>query len=209
MQLPIYSLTGQPTGAFLEVPEAWLAFQPNPHLIYLDVKRILAAARQGTHKTKTRGEVQGSKRKLYRQKGTGRARMGSIRNPIRRGGGTIFGPVPRDYSLKLNKKEKHLARLSAFVEHLHRGTIWVVESLAYEAPKTRLFVQTLNGLGWDGRTLQVYTHGYNPVAYLAARNVPRVYLEPASQWNTYALARAHHLLWEKAALEHLFNTYSL
>lgn len=205
MQLPIYSLDGSPTGQSLVVPEALLAFEPHTHLIYLDVKRILAAARQGTHKTKTRGEVQGSKRKLYRQKGTGRARMGSIRNPIRRGGGTIHGPVLRDYSIKLNEKEKRLARLSAFVQHLQRQSIWVVDSLSYDLPKTRRFLQLLERLGWQGTPLQVYTHGYNPTAYLSARNLPRVQLQPASSWNTYDMTRARHLLWEKPALENLFQ----
>ncbi|GIV22987.1 MAG: 50S ribosomal protein L4 [Bacteroidia bacterium] len=209
MTLPIYSIEGTPTGQVLTVPEGLLAFEPNTHLIYLDVKRILAAARQGTHKTKTRGEVQGSKRKLYRQKGTGRARMGSIRNPIRRGGGTIHGPVPRDYAIKLNDKEKRLARLGAFVMHLHNGTLWVVESLQYPQPKTKLFLRTMQGLGWEETPLQVYTHGYNPVAYLSARNVPRVAVAPAETWNTYDLARASHLLWEKAALEKLFQSFSV
>lgn len=209
MQLPIFSIEGQPTGQYLTVPQVLIEFEPNEHLIYLDVKRILADARQGTHKTKTRGEVKGSKRKLYRQKGTGRARMGSIRNPIRRGGGTVHGPVPRDYSLKLNEKEKRLARLSAFVLHLRNQTIWVVDSLQYEQPKTKLFLRTLQALGWDRTPLQVYTHGYNPVAYLSARNIPRVSLLPSAQWNTYDMARARHLLWERAALENLFNQLSL
>ncbi|MCX8112740.1 MAG: 50S ribosomal protein L4 [Bacteroidia bacterium] len=209
MQLPVYSIEGQPTGAFLVVPEALLQFEPNEHLMYLDTKRILADARQGTHKTKTRSEVKGSKRKLYRQKGTGRARMGSIRNPIRRGGGTVHGPVPRDYSIRLNDKEKRLARLSAFVMHLRHQSIWIVESLNYEKPKTRLFLRTLEGLGWDHSPLQVYTHGYNPIAYLAGRNIPCVFIQPAQNWNTYDMARARYLLWERAALETLFNQFSL
>lgn len=209
MQLPIYSIEGQLTGAHITVPEGLLTFEPNEHLIYLDVKRILADARQGTHKTKTRGEVQGSKRKLYRQKGTGRARMGSIRNPIRRGGGTIQGPVPRDYSIRLNDKEKRLARLSAFVLHLRQSSIWVVDSLAYAEPKTKLFLRTLEGLGWNGTPLQAYTDGYNPVAYLSARNIPRVSLLPAARWNTYDMAKARHLLWERAAIEKLFNQLSV
>ncbi|MCX7607018.1 MAG: 50S ribosomal protein L4 [Bacteroidia bacterium] len=209
MQLPVHSIEGKPTGSVLVVPEVLLSWEPNTHLIYLDVNRILAAARQGTHKTKTRGEVKGSKRKLYRQKGTGRARMGSIRNPIRRGGGTIFGPVPRTYRLHLNEKEKRLARLSALVLHLQNQTIWVVDSLAYEAPKTKLFLRTVQGLGWEGTPLQVYSHGYNPVAYLAARNVPRVHFSIAAQWNTYDLVRARHVLWEKPALESLFQQLSL
>ncbi|MCS7153013.1 MAG: 50S ribosomal protein L4 [Bacteroidia bacterium] len=206
MQLPIFSIEGKPTGAYLTVPEVLLQFEPNEHLIYLDVKRILADRRQGTHKTKTRGEVKGSKRKLYRQKGTGRARMGSIRNPIRRGGGTVHGPVPRDYSIKLNAKEKQLARLSAFVLHLRNQSIWVVDSFAGLAqPKTKLFLRTLEGLGWDRTPLQVYTHGYNPIVYLSGRNIPKVYIQPAQNWNTYDIARARHLLWEQAALENLFN----
>ncbi|MCS6789402.1 MAG: 50S ribosomal protein L4 [Bacteroidia bacterium] len=205
MQIPIYTKEGTPTGDSLVIPEFLLAMEPHEHLIYMDVKRILAAARQGTHKTKTRGEVQGSKRKLYRQKGTGRARMGSIRNPIRRGGGTIHGPVPRDYSFKLNEKEKQLARLSAFVLHLKQQSIWVVRDLAYEVPRTRLFAQMLRSLGWQGTPLQVYTHGHQRNAYLAARNIPRVSITPANQWNTYALARARHLLWEETALRELLQ----
>ncbi|MCS7297553.1 MAG: 50S ribosomal protein L4 [Bacteroidia bacterium] len=202
-------MNGEPTGASLVVPSALLEFEPNEHLIYLDVKRILADRRQGTHKTKTRGEVKGSKRKLYRQKGTGRARMGSIRNPIRRGGGTVHGPRPRDYTLKLNAKEKYLARLSIFTLHLRQGSIWVVESLAYDKPKTKSFLRTLQGLGWDRTPLQVYTHGYNPVAYLSARNIPGVTLQPAQNWNTYDMARARRLLWEQVALERLFHQLSL
>lgn len=205
MQLPIYTKEGTPTGDFLEIPDALVQMEPHEHLIYMDVKRILAAARQGTHKTKTRGEVKGSKRKLYRQKGTGRARMGSIRNPIRRGGGTVHGPVPRDYSFKLNEKEKRIARLSAFVIHLKQQSLWVVRDLAFEVPRTRLFVQMLRNLGWQGTPLQVYTHGLQRHAYLAARNIPRVSIAPASQWNTYDLARARHLLWEEAALRELLS----
>ncbi|MEN2993500.1 MAG: 50S ribosomal protein L4 [Bacteroidia bacterium] len=206
MELQVYSAEGVPTGLTLPVPKWLLEFEPHRHLIYLDVKRILAAARQGTHKTKTRGEVKGSKRKLYRQKGTGRARMGSIRNPIRRGGGTVHGPVPRTYYLHLNEKEKRLARLSAFVLHLRANSLWVVERLRYERPKTKLFANLLRQLGWEGTPLQVYTDGYNPMAYLSGRNIPNVAIAPASQWNTYAMARARHLLWEKSALESLFQT---
>ncbi|MCS7188528.1 MAG: 50S ribosomal protein L4 [Bacteroidia bacterium] len=209
ISLPVYSIEGKATGQSIQVPDLLLNFSPNEHLIYMDVRRILAAARQGTHKTKTRGEVKGSKRKLYRQKGTGRARMGSIRNPIRRGGGTVHGPVPRDYSFKLNEKERRLARLSAFVLHIHHQTLWVVENLRYEVPKTKLFLQTVKGIGWDGSPLQIYTDGYNPVAYLAARNVPKVSIQPASSWNTYDLARARYLLWERKAIENLFNSLSI
>jgi len=209
MQLPVYNLSGQATGAVIEVPEALLSFEPHEHLIWLDVKRILADKRQGTHKTKTRGEVKGSKRKLYRQKGTGRARMGSIRNPIRRHGGIVFGPVPRDYNLKMNKKEKVLARWSAFVLHLKNNSIWVVEDVQLERPKTKTIVNLLTALQWDQKPLQIYTHGYNPNFYLSARNIPRVSISPADAWNTYDLARASHLLWEKSAIENLFRQVNL
>ncbi len=206
MQLPIYTLEGKPSGQTLVVPEALLRLEPHEHLIWLDVKRILADRRQGTHKTKTRGEVSGSKRKLYRQKGTGHARMGSIRNPIRRHGGTVFGPVPRDYSLKVNKKVQRLARLSAFVLHLRQNTLWVVEDIRLEKPKTRVMAQLLANLGWDAKALHLFTSGYNPQAYLSARNLPKVTISPAETWNTYDLVRASYLLWEKSALEKLFQS---
>ncbi len=209
MNLPVYNLSGEATGAVIEVPEALLSFEPHEHLIWLDVKRILADRRQGTHKTKTRGEVKGSKRKLYRQKGTGHARMGSIRNPIRRHGGIVFGPVPRDYSLKLNKQEKILARWSAFVLHLRNNSLWVVEDVQLEKPKTKTIAQFLTALQWDHKPLHIYTHGYNPNFYLSARNIPKVSVSPAQQWNTYDLARASHLLWEKSALENLFSQVKL
>jgi len=209
MNLPVYNLSGEPTGVVIEVPEALLSFEPREHLIWLDVKRILADRRQGTHKTKTRGEVKGSKRKLYRQKGTGRARMGSIRNPIRRHGGIVFGPVPRDYSLKLNKQEKILARWSAFVLHLQNNSLWVVEDVQLEKPKTKTIAQFLEALQWNRKPLHIYTHGYNPNFYLSARNIPKVLVSPAEQWNTYDLARASCLLWEKSALENLFRQVGL
>lgn len=206
MELPIYTLEGKPSGQMLSVPEALLQLEFNQHLIWLDVKRILADRRQGTHKTKTRGEVSGSKRKLYRQKGTGHARMGSIRNPIRRHGGTIFGPVPRDYNLKVNKRAQRLARLGAFVLHLRQNSIWVVEDIRLEKPKTRLIAQLLQNLGWDAKALHFFTNGYNPQAYLSARNLPKVTVSPAETWNTYDLMRASYLLWEKSALENLFQS---
>jgi len=209
MELPVYLLSGQPSGAVIPVPEVLLQLEPHKHLMWLDVKRILADRRQGTHKTKTRSEVRGSKRKLYRQKGTGRARMGSLRSPIRRHGGIVFGPVPRDYSLKLNKKAQRLARWSALVMHLKNGSLRVVEDIQLPQPKTKVIVQLLNGLPWDGKTLHFYTHGHNPTAYLSARNIPRVTIAPAQSWNTYDMARAAHLLWEKSALETLFREIQL
>jgi len=209
MKLPVYNLSGESTGAVIEVPEALLSFEPHEHLIWLDVKRILADRRQGTHKTKTRGEVKGSKRKLYRQKGTGHARMGSIRNPIRRHGGIVFGPVPRDYSVKLNKKEKILARWSAFVLHLRNNSLWVVEDVQLEKPQTKTIAQFLFALQWDHKPLHIYTQGYNPNFYLSARNIPKVSVSPADQWNTYDLAKASRLLWEKSAIENLFRQVEL
>lgn len=209
MNLPVYNLSGEATGAVIEVPEALLSFEPHEHLIWLDVKRILADRRQGTHKTKTRGEVRGSKRKLYRQKGTGRARMGSIRNPIRRHGGIVFGPVPRDYSLKLNKQEKLPARWSAFVLHLRNNSLWVVEDVRLEKPKTKTIAQFLSALQWDHKPLHIYTHGHNLNFYLSARNIPKISVSPAEQWNTCDLASASRLLWEKSALENLFSQVKL
>ncbi|MGQ9864347.1 MAG: 50S ribosomal protein L4 [Bacteroidia bacterium] len=201
--VPVFDLEGKVTGE-MTLPASIFGAQPNTHLIYLDVKRILADRRQGTHKTKTRGQVKGSTRKLYKQKGTGRARMGSIRNPIRRGGGVIFGPVPRDYSLKLNKKEKIRARISALSAKAQTGLITVVDQWTIPSPpKTRFMVQALYTLKLPPKGLILYSATYNPSGYLATRNLPYADFYPVDMLNTYDVMRAQRVIFEKNAIEKL------
>lgn len=201
--VPVFDLEGKVVDE-MTLPVSIFGAEPNRHLIYLDVKRILADRRQGTHKTKTRGEVKGSTRKLYRQKGTGRARMGSIRNPIRRGGGTIFGPVPRDYSLRLNKKEKIRARISALSSKAQAGLVAVVDQWKIPTPpKTRFMMQSLSALKLPPKGLILYSATYNPSAYLATRNIPYAEFYPVDTLNTYDVMRAHRIIFEKDAIEKL------
>src|ERR1700746_1596172 len=146
MQVDILNIKGKKTGRTIELPEEIFGAEPNDHVIYLAVKQYLAAQRQGTHKVKTRAEVKGASRKLHRQKGTGGSRKGNIRNPLYKGGGTIFGPKPHSYDIKLNKKVKDLAKISA-VSHKAKGnSIFVVEDIDFDAPKTKTFVDMLESL---------------------------------------------------------------
>src|SRR5580765_4190329 len=146
MQLDIVNIQGQKTGRTIELPEDIFGIEPNDHVIYLAVKQYLAARRQGTHKVKTRAEVQGASRKLHKQKGTGGSRKGNIRNPLYKGGGTIFGPKPHSYDIKLNRKVKDLAKISALSYKAKENAIFVIEDITLEAPKTRQFVGILNTL---------------------------------------------------------------
>src|SRR5580765_6152472 len=146
MQVEVLNTKGKKTGRSVELPEEIFGAEPNNHVIYLAVKQYLAAQRQGTHKVKTRAEVQGSSRKLHKQKGTGGSRKGNIRNPLYKGGGTIFGPKPHSYDFKLNKKVKDLAKVSALSYKAKENAIFVIEDITLEAPKTRQFVGILNTL---------------------------------------------------------------
>src|SRR3954464_5938964 len=151
MQLDIINIQGAKSGRTVELPEDIFGVEPNEHVIYLAVKQFLAAQRQGTHKVKTRAEVQGASRKLHRQKGTGGARKGNIRNPLYKGGGTVFGPKPHKYDFKLNRKVKDLAKMSALAYKAKNNAIVVVEDIKMEAPKTRQFTDTLQRLNVAGK----------------------------------------------------------
>src|SRR5215467_4290903 len=147
MQINVVSIKGKKTGRSVELPEEIFGIEPNNHVIYLAVKQYLAAQRQGTHKVKTRLEVKGSSKKLHKQKGTGGSRKGNIRNPLYKGGGTIFGPKPRDYDFKLNRKVKDLAKMSALSHKAKEEAILIIEDIKMEAPKTREFTNALKG--WE------------------------------------------------------------
>ena len=172
MQVEVLNIKGKKTGRTIDLPEEIFGIEPNNHVIYLAVKQYLAAQRQGTHKVKTRAEVQGSSKKLHRQKGTGGSRKGNIRNPLYKGGGTIFGPKPQRYDIKVNRKVKDLAKMSALSYKAKDSAIVVVEDITMDAPKTSNFVDILNKLKVaDKKTLFVMPE-YNDNVYLSFRNIP-------------------------------------
>ncbi len=202
MELSVLKKDGKAAGRKASLSDAVFGIEPNDHAIYLDVKQFLANQRQGTHKTKGRSEVSGSTRKLYKQKGTGRARAGDIKSPIRRGGGRIFGPEPRDYSFKLNKKVKQLARRSALVYKVREEKLIVLENFSFEAPKTKDYISLLAGLKLEGKSLLVTAEREKNV-YLSGRNLQGVKIVPADELNTYDILNAEHLLLCEGAVEKL------
>jgi large subunit ribosomal protein L4 len=206
MEAAVLNIKGKETGRKVNLDAGIFGIEPNDHAIYLDVKQILANKRQGTSKAKQRAEVAGSTRKLHRQKGTGGSRKGSIKNPLYKQGGTIHGPVPRDYHFKLNKKVKKLARKSALAHKAKDNGILVVEDL--KANKTKEFVSILKNLKAEGRNSLVVVSSHNEGLYLASRNIQKTSLIVASQLNTYDIMRAHNLILTEGSvgeIEKLFN----
>lgn len=194
MQVDILNIQGAKTGRTIELPEEIFGTEPNNHVIYLAVKQYLAAQRQGTHKVKTRAEVHGSSKKLHKQKGTGGARKGNLRSPIYKGGGTIFGPKPHLYDIKLNRKVKDLAKISALSHKAKENAIVVVEDVQFESPKTKQFAGILKSLQVsDKKTLFVIPE-YNDNVYLSLRNIPKVQGSLLSDVNTYDIMNANVLV---------------
>jgi len=201
MKLSVYSTDGKKTAKSVELAAEVFGIEPNDHAIYLDVKRYMAAQRQGTHDTLHRGVVSGSTRKLKKQKGTGGARAGSIKNPLYRGGGTIFGPQPRDYSHKLNIKVKQLARRSALSYKAKADGIRVVEPIVMGAPKTKDFVAILNNLELGTTKTLVVLPAQNDAVYLSARNLPKHRVMVATDLSTYDIMNCNTLLFVDNAHE--------
>lgn len=201
MQIDILNIEGKKTGRSIELPEEIFGVEPNNHVIYLAVKQYLAAQRQGTHKVKTRAEVQGASRKLHKQKGTGGARKGNIRNPLYKGGGTIFGPKPHSWSFKLNRKVKDLAKISALSVKAKENNIIVVEDLQLETPKTKQFVGFLKNLNInvEGRKTLFITPEYNDNVYLSLRNIPTVGGTVLSDVNTYDIMNSNYIVFTESA----------
>ena len=200
MELNILDIQGKETGKKVSLDDAIFGIKPNDHAIYLDVKQYLANRRQGTHKTKGRSEVVGSRRKLGRQKGSGMARPGDAKSPIRVGGGRAFGPVPRSYRFKLNKKVKQLARKSALSYKAQNNAITVVDELNFEVPKTKDFVALTNNLQVaDKKTLFILKNG-NKNVYLSARNLKNSKVITLSELNTYSILNAHNLVFTEDAV---------
>ena len=206
MELSVLNIKGEDTGRKVTLNDAIFGIEPNDHAIYLDVKQYLANQRQGTHKSKERSEVSGSTRKLIRQKGGGGARRGDINSPVLVGGGRVFGPKPRDYEFKLNKKVKGLARKSALTYKAKNNAIVVVEDFTLEAPKTKEFVTIAKNLKVaDGKLLLVLSDNF---VYLSARNLEKANVITASELNTYSVLNAVNLVLTEssvAVIEKLFN----
>ena len=200
MELSILNKDGK-AGKKVKLSDAIYGIEPNDHAIYLDVKQHLANKRQGTSKSKERAEITGSTKKIKKQKGTGTARAGSIKSPLFRGGGTVFGPRPRNYSFKLNRKLKKLARCSAFSYKVKEGALQIVEDLAMDTPKTKDFVQILSNLkSNDKKTLLVVSES-NKNIYLSSRNLKGAKVVTASDINTYDLMNSKSVLISEGALE--------
>lgn len=199
MQVEVLTTSGTKTGRSVELPDEIFGLEPNDHVIYLAVKQYLAAQRQGTHKVKTRAEVHGASRKLHRQKGTGGSRKGNIRNPLYKGGGTIFGPKPHAYDIKLNRKVKDLAKMSALSHKAKDQAIVVIEDLKMEAPKTKTFAGMLKSLNLDGKKSLFLTADFDDAVHASARNIPNVLATVLSDVNTYDIMNADVLLLTEAA----------
>jgi large subunit ribosomal protein L4 len=199
MQLDILNSKGEKTGRTVELPEEIFGIEPNDHVIYLAVKQYMGAQRQGTHKVKTRAEVQGSSKKLHKQKGTGGARKGNLRSPIYKGGGTIFGPKPHKYDIKLNRKVKDLAKMSALSYKAKENSIIVLEDMQMDAPKTKTFTGVLKSLNMGRKKSLFVVPEYNDNFYLSLRNVPGANGTVISDMNTYDILNANVLVLSESA----------
>ena len=199
MQLDIINAKGEKTGRTVELPEEIFGIEPNDHVLYLAVKQYMGAQRQGTHKVKTRAEVQGSSKKLHKQKGTGGARKGNLRSPIYKGGGTIFGPKPHKYDIKLNRKVKDLAKMSALAYKAKENNIVILEDLVMDVPKTKTFTGVLKSLNIGRKKALFVVPEYNDNFYLSLRNVPGVNGTVISDMNTYDILNANVLVLSESA----------
>jgi len=208
MKVAVIDINGKKTGRNVELSNAIFAIEPNDHAIYLDVKQHLANKRQGTHKAKERADIKGSTRKIKKQKGTGTARAGSIKSPIFRGGGRAFGPRPRDYSFKLNKGLKKLARLSALSLMAKEDNILVVEKFNFDAPKTKEFLNILKALDLENKKSLFVLDGLNKNVYLSSRNLKSINIINSSQLNTYSVLNANKLIISEECLEEIESNFS-
>lgn len=205
MELKVYNINGNETGRTISVSDSLLGIEPNDHAIWLDVKQYLANQRQGTHKSKERSEVSGSTKKLKRQKGTGGARAGDTNSPTIVGGGRAFGPKPRDYSFKLNKKVKRLARISALTYKAKEDKLIVVEDFSFEAPKTKNMIKLMSALNLGEKKSLFVLNNQDNFVILSARNINTVSVTDAKSVNTYELLRAKNVIFSETAIKELEN----
>ncbi|KAA3625655.1 MAG: 50S ribosomal protein L4 [Bacteroidetes bacterium] len=208
MKLDVLNTQGQSTGRSVELPADIFGIEPNEHAVYLSVKQYLANQRQGTHKSKERGEIAGSTKKIKRQKGTGTARAGSMKNPLFRGGGRVFGPRPRTYGIDLNKKVKRLARKSALSVKATAGDIMVMEDFSFDAPKTSEYANILNNLNVEGQKTVVVTPDYEKEVYLSSRNIQGTEVVRAADLSTYQIMKAGKLILAEGAVEKIKETFA-
>jgi len=199
MQIDVLNIKGEATGRTIELPEEIFGIEPNNHAIYLAVKQYLGAQRQGTHKVKTRAEVKGSSRKLHKQKGTGGSRKGNIRNPLYKGGGTVFGPKPHKYDIKLNRKVKDLAKMSALTYKAKENAIVIIEDVNLEVPKTKNLMNILGAVKAADKKIMFITPEYNDNLYKSIRNVPSVLGVLLSDVNTYDIVNSELLVLTEGA----------
>lgn len=200
MKLEVLNIQGEKTGRSVDLPDSVFGVEPNEHAVYLAVKLYLANQRQGTHKAKERSEVSGSTRKLHRQKGTGGSRKGDINNPLYRGGGRVFGPRPRSYSFKLNKKVMLLARRSALSVKATAGQILVVEDFSFESPRTKKFLEIMQNLGVSGKKTLFVTSDLEKEVLLSSRNVPKTQVTRATDLNTYQVLNTSALVLSEGSI---------
>jgi large subunit ribosomal protein L4 len=201
MQVKVYNAKGEALDRMVELPDEVFGIEPHEHSVWLDVKRYLAAQRQGTHKSKERSEISGSTRKLHRQKGTGGSRKGDINNPLYRGGGRVFGPRPRNYDIQVNAKVRRLARRSALSAKARAGQIIVVEDFQLDKPRTKYFAGILQALNVVGKRALVVTGVYDQTLYLSARNLAKTEIAPATDLNTYQIMQAGAIIVAESAIE--------
>jgi len=209
MELEVYNISGRKTAKKAKLDNKIFGIKPNDYAIYLDVKQHMANKRQGTHKTKERGEVKGSTRKIKRQKGTGTARAGDIKNPIFRGGGRTFGPEPRDYYFKLNKKLKKIARKSALTYKAKEKNIIILEDFSFDAPKTKSFAELVNNLELQDKKILLVLGGIDKNVYLSSRNLQKTKIIKASDINTYDILNANNLLIAESSLAEIEKIHSV
>ena len=208
MEFKVVDINGKETGKSVKLNASVFGIEPNEHSIYLDVKQFLANARQGTHKSKERGEINRTTKKHHKQKGTGGARAGSMRSPIQRGGGTVFGPRPRNYGFKLNKKVKQLARRSALSMKAKGDALTVVENFTFEAPKTKSFLSVLSALGLNEKKSLFVVGDYDKNVYLSSRNLKGANVVTTSELNTYKIMNANSVVLTEGSIEKIETVLS-
>jgi large subunit ribosomal protein L4 len=208
MKIEVFNIQGEKTGRSVELPDDIFGIEPSEHAVYLSVKQFLANQRQGTHKAKERNEIAGSTRKLHRQKGTGGSRKGDIKNPLFHGGGRIFGPRPRSYRQKLNKKVKVLARKSVLADKARKDAIIVLEDFSFEAPKTKAYVDILKSLNIDMQKTLLVTTDHEKEVYLSSRNLPKSSVMRVNDINTYQILNANTVILSEGCIEKIKETFA-
>jgi large subunit ribosomal protein L4 len=206
MKLDVFNIQGEKTGRAVDLPDDVFGGEPNDHVLYLAVKQYLANQRQGTHKSKERWEISGSTRKLHKQKGTGGSRKGDINSPLFPGGARVFGPRPRDYEQKLNKKVKRLARKSALRTKVKNGAVVIVEDFNFDTPKTKNFADMLGKLNTGGKKSLVVVSEQNDNVFLSSRNIPTTKVVRAQDLNTYEILNARTLVLSESSIQKIVET---